>query len=181
MSSRITEPRSNNTLYFDPDEHPDNTLKAFNEFIETFELRYDAQFPDPPKVSLDSAIERWKYIHGTEENPYPRPTLEQYDHIKEEWRSKDRLARFLGMFSSSRMYSDWQVAIPTEKARKEATWTQFVTTMRQFYMPTQNPTLSSGNFHNFPMKHLRHSATVLKKKLDIVFLNVLIMTAALRK
>ena len=34
-------------IFFDPSEHPDDTLKAFDEFIELFQLRYDAQFPDP--------------------------------------------------------------------------------------------------------------------------------------
>ena len=42
--------------YFNPDLHPDNTLKNFNEFIPTYQLRYKAQDPDPPKVS----IERWE-------------------------------------------------------------------------------------------------------------------------
>ena len=40
------------------DTYPEETLKAFEEFIDTFELRYDAQFPDPPKVSMDSALQR---------------------------------------------------------------------------------------------------------------------------
>ena len=43
---------STSTLYFNPDLHPDDTLRAFDEFIQTFELRYDAQYPDPPKTSL---------------------------------------------------------------------------------------------------------------------------------
>ncbi len=51
---------SGNTLHFDPDLHPDDTLKAFNDFIQSFYLRYEAQYPDPPKVSIDVAIERWK-------------------------------------------------------------------------------------------------------------------------
>ena len=51
---------STSTVYFDPDLHPDDTLRAFDEFIQNFELRYDAQYPDPPKTSLDAAIERWK-------------------------------------------------------------------------------------------------------------------------
>ena len=50
-----------NTLCFDPNIHPDDTLKCFNEFIQSYELRYDAEYPDPPKVSLDAAIERWKF------------------------------------------------------------------------------------------------------------------------
>lgn len=101
------------TLYFDPDLHPDDTLKAFNEFIQDFELRYDATNPDPPKVSLDSALERWKLAHE-----YKKPTLEEYDEIVEEWKSHDRVAKFLGIYSSRRLYSDWQAAQPAEKLRK---------------------------------------------------------------
>jgi len=52
-------------LFFDPDEHPDQTLKAFEEFILDFSLRYEALYPDPPKVSLESAIQRWKYKQKT--------------------------------------------------------------------------------------------------------------------
>ena len=54
---------SGTTLHFDPDLHQDDTLKAFNEFIQSFYLRYEAQYPDPPKVSIDAAIERWKLIN----------------------------------------------------------------------------------------------------------------------
>ena len=71
-------------LFFDPDKFPDNTLKAFAEFVEDFELRYDANFPDPPKVSLDSAIERWKMV-----NVDKKPTLDEFDSIVEEWKSQD--------------------------------------------------------------------------------------------
>ena len=46
------QPQSSTHLFFDPANHPDDTLKAFNDFTQIFELRYAAQFPDPPKVSL---------------------------------------------------------------------------------------------------------------------------------
>ena len=52
-------------LLFDPDKHPDDTLKAFNEFTQAFELRYEVQFPEPPKVSMDAAIQRWKFARTT--------------------------------------------------------------------------------------------------------------------
>ena len=61
------------TLFFDPDEHTDYTLKAFNDFIDLFELRYNAQFPDPPKLSLDAALMRWKITNTTEDQPNPKP------------------------------------------------------------------------------------------------------------
>ena len=63
------------TLYFDPDCHPDDTLKAFNEFVTDFELRYAA---DPPKVSLDAALNRWKI---TNEDAKISPDV--YDSIVE--------------------------------------------------------------------------------------------------
>ena len=84
------EPRCNQ-VFFDPDTYPEETLKAFEEFIDTFELRYDAQFPDPPKVSMDSALQRWISAHATEEEPKPQPSLE--DTIRDEWRSKDKVAK----------------------------------------------------------------------------------------
>ena len=84
-------------LFFDPDLHPEDTLKQFDRFTNRFELRYAAQYPDPPKVSIDSAIERWKII-----NPDKAITLEDYDKIRDDWMSQDKVAKFLGMFSSPR-------------------------------------------------------------------------------
>ena len=63
-------------VYFDPDLHPDDTLKSFVEFVKVFGLRYDASHPDPPKVSLDAALSRWKLS-----NDNSNPTLAQYDTI----------------------------------------------------------------------------------------------------
>ena len=110
-------------LRFDPDQHTEDTLKAFNDFILTYTLRYDAQYPDPPKVSMDTAIARWKNAH-----PEQNPTLEQYDDLRDDWRSKDMVTKFLGLFSSPRMYDDWCVVEPDEMARKKATWNIFVST-----------------------------------------------------
>ena len=124
------------TLYFDPDCHPDDTLKAFNEFVQDFELRYDAKFPDPPKVSLESAIERWKFIHEDQ-----KPNLEVYDQIVSEWKGRDKVAKFLGIYSARRMFSDWKASEPIEKERKEAGWTDFISKMQAYYKPTENPTL----------------------------------------
>ena len=78
-------PQSCQKIYFDPDLYPDNTLKAFKDFIQVYQLRYDAQYPDPPKVSLDSAVQRWKYVYITEEVADPKPNFNQYNQIVEEW------------------------------------------------------------------------------------------------
>ena len=66
-SANKKEPQSSNLLFFDPE----NTLKAFNEYMELFELRYNAQFQDQPKMLLDSALKRWKIVNATEQNPNP--------------------------------------------------------------------------------------------------------------
>ena len=73
MSSVLANEEAHLCLFLDPDDHPENTLKAFQEFIQHFELRYDALYPDLPKVSLEAAIERWKIMKVTPENPSPKP------------------------------------------------------------------------------------------------------------
>ncbi len=134
---------SASTLYFDPDLHPDDTLRAFDEFIQSFTLRYDAQYPDPPKVSLDAAISRWKLI-----NDDKKPTVDDYDNIRDEWRSKDRVAKLLGIFSSKRLFADWKVADPDESKRSKTTWEYFVSTMQKHYKPTENLTLKNHQFRS---------------------------------
>lgn len=138
------EPRCTQ-LFFDPDKHPEDTLKAFDEFTQLFDLRYDAQFPDPPKVSMDAAMQRWKVENTTEAITDPKPNLQQFDQIRNNWRSKDRVAKFLGMYSSSRFFSDWRAAQPDEDQRKSASWDAFLTIMQEYYKPTENLTLK--NFH----------------------------------
>ena len=85
----MTTPRDEacSHLHFDPNEHPENTLKAFQEVLQRFQLRYDAFYLDPPKVSLEAAIERWKINQATPENPSPKPNLEQFDEICEDTKS----------------------------------------------------------------------------------------------
>ena len=53
----IAEDRSG--LFFYPELHTEDTLKAFLDFTQKFTPQYNAQFPDPPKVPLELAIERW--------------------------------------------------------------------------------------------------------------------------
>ena len=138
------EPRSP-SLYFDPDKHPENTLKMFNEFCEMFVLRYNALYPDPPKVSMDAALSRWKILNATTEEPEPKPTVDQYDTVRNDWRSKDKVTKFLGLFSSKRFKTDWTAAQPDETLRDNATWVLFLQYMREYYKPTENSTLK--NFH----------------------------------
>ena len=74
-------------LYFDPDKISNDTLKAFAQFVEDFELHYDANYPDPSKVSLDSSIDRWKMANFGQ-----KPSLEQFNSIVHYWMSHDRVA-----------------------------------------------------------------------------------------
>ena len=139
MSSTSASPQ----LFFDPDCHPDDTLKSFVEFSQDYELRYAAMYPDPPKVSLDSAIQRWKLGNNNR-----NPTMTEYDDIIDQWKSKDMVAKFLGIYSSRRLVSDWTMASPVEKARKEATWQQFKEAMQSYYKPTENLTLKHFQFRS---------------------------------
>ena len=132
-------------MFFDPDEHPEDTLKVFNEFTQAFELRYEAQFPDTPKVSRDTAIECWKSAHTTTANPNPKPNLVQYNEIREEWRSRDRVTRFLGMYPSNKFATDWQAAQPGDIDRKTTRWNNFKLIMQKYCKPSENLTLK--NFH----------------------------------
>ena len=83
MSSALVNEEARLRLFFDPDDHPENTLKAFEEFIQRFELCYDALYPDPRKVLLEAAFEKWGIMEATPENPSPKPKLEQFE--KDDW------------------------------------------------------------------------------------------------
>ena len=78
--------------------------------------------------------------------PDPKPSLAQYDAIRERWRSKDKVAKLLGMFSFNRLFAIWKVAQPIEQLRKEANWNTFVDRMKKLYQPTENPTLMNFYF-----------------------------------
>ena len=94
------------SMFFDPEAHPEDTLKAFLEFTQRFILQYNPKFPDPPKVSLELTKERWKIHNTTTDTPNPTLDLEQYDQIRDEWRSEDLVAKFIGIYSSKRLYAD---------------------------------------------------------------------------
>ena len=129
---------STSTLYFDPEPHPGNTLRAFDKFIQSFELRYDAQYPDPSKTSLKTTITPWKFA-----NDNKKPTLVNYDNIGDEWRSKDCMTKLLGIFSSKQLFADWKIAKQDDSKRGKVTWQYFVMTMHNHYKPTENLTLKN--------------------------------------
>jgi hypothetical protein len=65
---------------------------------------------------------------------------------EEEWWSKDKVAKMLGMFSSKRLYDHWKVAELDEHKRKKAGWADFVSKMQIYYRPTENLTLKNYQF-----------------------------------
>ena len=65
--------------------------------------------------------------------------------MKNLWKAKDKVDKVLGMFSSQRLYEDWQLAEPDEDSRLNATWTEFQTKLENFYKPSENSTLN--NYH----------------------------------
>ena len=89
------------SLQFDPDKYPHATLKAFNDFIEQFEFRYNAQYPEPSKNAIDNAILKWKVSNNNREL-----TEKDIDTIRNEWISKDKIRKLLGFFSSLRLQQD---------------------------------------------------------------------------
>ena len=143
-----TQQTSGATLCFNPDSHPKDTLKQFREFCRLFKLRYDAQYPDPPKLSLETAIQRWKIEHTTETVADPKPTVQQYDDICDQWRSKDMVVKVIGLFSAPRLSLDWEAAEPDEQLRRRATWNDFIEKMQTYYKPTENSTLMNYQFRD---------------------------------
>ena len=91
--------------------YSNNTLKKFKEFIQAYQLRYEALHSDSPKVSMDSAIQKWKLV-----NPESKLDMNLYGS---EWIHKDMAANFLGIFSLAITFDDRQKAITDERDRKK--------------------------------------------------------------
>ena len=41
-------------------KHPHATLKAFIDFRDQFEFRYNAQYPEPSRNATENTISKWK-------------------------------------------------------------------------------------------------------------------------
>ena len=102
--------------------------------------------------------------NATDTNTNPRPTVDQYDTIRDQWIQKDKVTKFIGLFSSQRLRADWEAAEPNTDLRKRATWTEFVTKMKAYYKPTDNPVRSltqqeGETFHGFCNRVEKESKT----------------------
>ena len=140
MDQHEQSPRGLPSLQFDPDKHPHATLKAFNEFVEQYEFRYEAQYPEPPKNLLDNAILRWKTEH---EGADPNST--QQLGIRNDIIARDKVRKLLGFFATLRLQQDWKAAEPVAENR-QCTWADFLKKMRAYYKPTANATLRNYEF-----------------------------------
>ena len=100
-------------------------LKAFNELIERYEFRYEAQYPELAKLHvLDNSILQWKA-----ENNDAVPTATQKMAIEGAIISKDKIRKLLGFSASLRLQQDWKAAEPTE-ADRNCSWAHFLAKMR---------------------------------------------------
>ena len=129
------------SVQFNPDDYPHATLKAFNEFIEQYEYRYEAQYPDPPKHAIENAVASWKVEH--EDN---NPSAEQNKAIRAAWTSKDMVRKLLGFFASVRLQQDWKAAEPDKDVARTCSWEDFLIKMRAYYKPTENRILRNFEF-----------------------------------
>ena len=108
-------------------KYPHATLKAFNDFIEQFEFRYNAQYPEPSKAAVANAIAKWKASNSDREL-----SEKDIDTIRNEWISKDKVRKLLGFFSSLRLQQDWKVTESHTEILKNAEWDYFMERMRQY-------------------------------------------------
>ena len=141
MDASNPNPQGVPKLQFDPDKYPHSTLKAFNEFIEQYEFRYDAQYPEVPKHVLDNAVEKWK---SENDNAAVIPIATK-ETLKADIRSRDKVRKLLGFFATLRLQQDWKAAEPVE-ANRNCTWQHFVDQMQAYYKPTENSTLCNYEF-----------------------------------
>ena len=90
---------SSKTEPFNPNNHQENLLEAFNNFVSTYHYIYDAVAKDPPS------------------------TVQQED-AKKEWHELNKRKIFLGRYSSRELQQEYEECVQ-EEARTtmtSATW-----------------------------------------------------------
>ena len=92
---------------------------------------------------MDNAIEKWQLLKGDK-----KLDMDIYEQIRDEWMSKDKVAKVLGIFSSPRLNEDWEVAETEDAIRKKSKWEDFIRKMETFYKPTENITLKHFQFRS---------------------------------
>ena len=125
---------------------------------------------NPPKVSLDAAIERWKLTTATDAQPDPKPNLANTTTFVPSGDPRIELQSSLECFVQPvDLYTYWQVALPDP--RDSVTWSQFLDAMRTYYQPTENLTLKNHQSDPSPkhqQKHFLHLVTESLKRQNTV-------------
>ena len=115
-------------------------MKAFNEFIEQYESRYEAQYPEHPKHAIEACITKWTATTKKE------PAHTDIEFIKNTWISKDQVKKLLGFFVTTRLIQDWKAAETNEVLSRDCTWDHFLKKLRSYYTPTENPIIRNFEF-----------------------------------
>lgn len=58
----MSEPPYTQKIFFDPDNYLEGTLKAFAAFCQVFQLIYETQYTDSPKVNHLIHLQQMKYL-----------------------------------------------------------------------------------------------------------------------
>ena len=85
----VPTPRRIPNLQFNLDRFPRATLKAFNEFIEQYGFRYEAQYPEPPRHEIEACIANWTATTKKE------TTYTDMEFIKNTWILKSKEASWV--------------------------------------------------------------------------------------
>ena len=64
-----------------------------------------SKYSVPPKNDIDSEIEKWQ-----SQNRNKELTTDIVEAIRQEWISKDKVCKLLGLFATVRLQQDWKAA-----------------------------------------------------------------------
>ena len=104
-------------LKFNPDKHPHVTSKAFNDFIEQFEFRYNAQCTELSRNVIENVILKWRALNNKHE-----PSEKDIETVRNKWVSKDKVRKLLVFFLSPRLQQDWKATEPNPELLTNAEW-----------------------------------------------------------
>ena len=111
---------------FNPNEHQENVLEAFNKFIATFKYTYDAISKEPPST-----------IEGEE--------------AKKRWHEVNKRKIFLGRYSSRELQQEYEECVQ-EEDRATMTFSKLVEALQARFKLSSNTTLSNYKFRGLKQK-----------------------------
>ena len=105
---------------FNPNDHQDNLLEAFNKYVSTFHYTYDAVAKDPPATAQEEAD-------------------------KEMWHEVNKRKIFLGRHSSRELQQEYEECVK-EEDRGAMTFTNMVKALQERFKLSSNTTLANFKF-----------------------------------